>query len=871
MDLSPRERGLLDNLEMLIRKGDAVIEASNKLALITGEPELVQKVVDYRQAIAEQRRNIAASVALLDPEDAPEPWYTGPSAEDIFWPGLKTALEMDPGWREAVPSLDVSSTDVVGLLADPHSAAIRTRGLVLGHVQSGKTANFTATVAKAADAGYRLFIVLSGVHNALRRQTQLRLEQQLHAPHPTRWLQLTDEFRDFGNPVKALPLVAGTDLRLLAVVKKNVSRLTRLRDWLREANKHGGLDTCPVLIIDDESDQASPNSAKNAELDRTKINQRIVELLELPRVAYIGYTATPFANVLINPADVKDIYPRTFIYSLPKPKSYFGPEELFGAQVSEEEATDADAPHDLVRIVPEDEAALHVVRANQDFEPAVTPALSEAIRWFVLATAARRARAGKARHSSMLIHTTMRVDPQLSYLPPIRAFVRTLQDEWNAGETEQWRVQWTRETGKEPAARHGLREISFAELGTLVPEVLESLKVVADNSRSDDRLIYGDDPATVIAVGGNTLSRGLTLEGLVSSYFLRSSATYDSLLQMGRWFGYRPGYGDLPRIWTTQDLADDFEFLSEVETALRREIDRYRTTEGSTPANLPVRILLHPRMQVTAKVKMQFAVQGEASFSGQRPQTTYFAHRDKSVALKNQRAVRRLVVDARTNGATVDSASSKLIIRDVDSAHIIEFLKNYEFHGSSELTSALLTDYISNQTRHNALKTWNVAVISRSGKGGTLREFDLAEDLRVPLIVRSKLTRSTDPGTANIGTLMSRPDRVADLTDPAEVKTLNDTQLLDMRNGSGRALLLIYPIDKHSSPKTGVGYRTSLDAVDDLIGVALSFPQADPNSEPTSTIQVDPMLLAQAAEGDDGSEDYVDDEGDHDEVDLGDD
>src|SRR4029078_4930251 len=132
---------------------------------------------------------------------------------------LKATLEADPGWVRAVPALDISSTDVVGLLADPHSSSIRTRGLVLGHVQSGKTANFTATIAKAADAGYRLFIVLSGVHNALRRQTQIRLEQQLHAPFPTSWLPLTDENCDFGNPVKALPLVAGTDLRLLAVVK----------------------------------------------------------------------------------------------------------------------------------------------------------------------------------------------------------------------------------------------------------------------------------------------------------------------------------------------------------------------------------------------------------------------------------------------------------------------------------------------------------------------------------------------------------------------------------------------------------------------------------------------------------------------------
>ena len=189
--------------------------------------------------------------------------------------------------------------------------------------------------------------------------------------------------------------------------------------------------------------------------------------------------------------------------------------------------------------------------------------------------------------------------------------------------------------------------------------------MLADNGLSTDRLVYSDEPATVIAVGGNTLSRGLTLEGLISSYFLRSSNTYDTLLQMGRWFGYRPGYGDLPRIWTTQDLADDFEFLADVEDSLRAEITRYRTMDGATPANLPVRIRLHPKMQATAKVKMHFAVQGEASFSAQRPQTTYFAHRDANVIAANQSAARSLLTGAKASGVVPDPQDSRTVLRDV--------------------------------------------------------------------------------------------------------------------------------------------------------------------------------------------------------------
>jgi hypothetical protein len=865
MQLSDRERGVLEQIEMLIRQGRSVDEAAATLSLLTGEDELVSKMLAYRQAIIQERRKVAERTALFDAEGAPAPWYEGPSPNDVFWPGLKKMLESDPGWAAAVPSLDESSTDVVGLLADPHSPEIRTRGLVLGHVQSGKTANFTATIAKAADSGYRLFIVLSGVHNALRRQTQLRLEEHLYAPHPTKWLQLTDEHRDFGNPVKALPLVAGTDLRLLAVVKKNVSRLTRLRDWLREAHKHGGLDTCPVLIIDDESDQASPNSARNAELDRTRINERIVELLQLPRVAYVGYTATPFANVLINPSDVGDIYPRTFIYPLPKPPTYFGSRELFGQMVSEDEAAPEDAPHDMVRLVSDEEANRHSASRLMAEGPEVTPGLAEAIRWFLLATSARRVRSGQIKHSSMLIHTTMRVDPQLDYLGPIKEYIRTVSDSLTTGDDSALRAMWTSECDREPAERHGLKRVPFDDLLDELPAVVRGAQVVADNSRSTERLIFGDDPATVVAVGGNTLSRGLTLEGLVSSYFLRSSTMYDALLQMGRWFGYRPGYADLPRIWTTRELAEDFEFLADVEDALRREIDRYRMTDGATPANLPVRILRHPRMHATAKLKMQFAVTGDASFSGQRPQTTYFAHKDLATIEANLSAVRELLSTVSATGAEPDAEENRTVIRGMGVGAIRQFVDSYRFHPSSELTSGLLGAYIDRQIAAGALTEWNVVVIGRRPPAPTV---ELGLSHASSLITRSKLRRS-EPLTANIGTLMSRPDRVSDLVSASTVRGKSDIELQEMRNDSGRGLLLIYPIDKDSQPRTGVTYRVPLEADGHLMGVAFSFPQAEPGTEPVSTIQVDPALLAQGEVGD-GSEEYVDDEGSRDDVDLGD-
>jgi hypothetical protein len=869
--LTEREHAILSQLEVLMRQGHSESAASNtlKAMLRPDEAELIDKVVGFRHAIAQDRRTIASKGALFDPEDEGTAWYTGPNALDVFWPDLEALLLSDPGWVDAVPSLDEASTDVVGLLSDPHSPAIQTRGLVLGFVQSGKTANFTASIAKGADAGYRLFIVLSGVHNSLRRQTQLRIDEHLVERHPTRWVGLTDEHRDFGKPIKALPLLTSPDLRMIAVVKKNVSRLTNLRDWLREAQKHRGLDTTPILIIDDEADQASPNAAKNPELDRTTINRRLTELLELPRVAYVGYTATPFANVLVNPTEVNDIYPRSFIYSLPKPDTYFGSRELFGKAVSEEEATESDAPHDMIRIVPDEEAERHSLKSLQADGPEVTESLSEAIAWFVLATAARRTRSGVTKHSSMLIHTTMRVSPQLDYLDPIRSFVKELGADVAGGRTDFLRRLWDAETVREPAARHGLRHVTYDQLSVALATTIDELKVLADNGQSVDRLVYSDEPATVIAVGGNTLSRGLTLEGLVSSYFLRSSGTYDTLLQMGRWFGYRPGYGDLPRIWTTQQLADDFEFLADVEDALRAEIQRYRTMDRATPANLPARIRLHPRMQPTSRVKMHFAVQGDASFSAQRPQTTYFTHRDTAVVGQNQQATRSLIQSAKAAGVVEEAQDGRVILRDVPADLITTFIRGYLFHEDSEVNSQLLVKYIDKQHEAGALGTWNVAVI---GVQSPKRSLPLGLDSDSPLITRSRLRRSSRPGRAVIGTLMSKPDRVADLVPAASVRRgTSDAELQGLRDDDGRGLLVLYPIDKDSEPKPSATNREKLEADGDLIGVAVCFPTADEGTEPANTIQVNPDLLQELDAGEEAeSADYEDIEGSQDEVNLDD-
>jgi hypothetical protein len=227
--------------------------------------------------------------------------------------------------------------------------------------------------------------------------------------------------------------------------------------------------------------------------------------------------------------------------------------------------------------------------------------------------------------------------------------------------------------------------------------------------------------------------------------------------------------------------------------------------------------------------------------------------------------VRELLSTLSAIGAETGVDDNRTVFRGVGFGAIRQFVDSYRFHPSSELTSGLLGAYIDRQIAAGALTEWNVVVIGRRPPAPTV---ELGLSSASSLITRSKLRRS-EPLTANIGTLMSRPDRVSDLVPASAMRGKSDIELQEMRNDSGRGLLLIYPIDKDSQPRAGVTYRVPLEADGHLMGVAFSFPQAEPGTEPVSTIQVDPALLAQGEVGD-GSEEYVDDEGSRDDVDLGD-
>ncbi|MCX4981105.1 Z1 domain-containing protein [Streptomyces sp. NBC_00572] len=807
-------------------------EAVKRLEQFNIGTEIVQQIRDRHEQETIRVKELEEPHAVVLGNR--ETWYTGPHPKDKCWPSIEEIL-LQGGWPKdpAVKSLDDSSTRVVSLLNHPKEKSFSTRGLVVGYVQSGKTTNFTSVIAKAADRGYKLFIVLAGVHNGLRRQTQARLVQQLVEPNPAMWSQLTGLDRDFTpqeNPASFFGKSNKT--HVLCVVKKNAAVLRKLFQWLEKASDY--LVDCPTLIIDDEADQAT--------VATKSINPLILSIMgTVPKCAYVGYTASPFANLLIDPS-AADLYPKDFVVNLPKPEGHFGTEVLFGRYALDgEDPEQVDDGYDMIRSVPDDDVPYvrPTTKAEvEGFEPVVTDTMRSAIEYFWLVTAARRVRCSGNPHSTMLIHTSVNTTVHDSFRQPlVRLCERTMQSLTDEKALLRLRRLWDEETARVPAKEFGETKVPFHELLPELKDVLKNCRIIMDNSNSVERLDYENGPVTAIAVGGNTLSRGLTLEGLSVSYFVRAVSAYDTLLQMGRWFGFRNGYADLPRIWMTDELAEWFRHLATVETEMRRDIDRYMT-ETETPLTFAVRLRTHPALRVTAAAKMRNAVTAASSYGGKRVQTHYF-HTDAEWLGGNIEAARDLVAAATRNSVETEDRRNegRFVFRGVPHELVVDFLSTYAFHEKSPENDAdLLKGYIHKRVAAGSLRRWNIAIVGNP-KG---EDFQFAPGVSVGRNVRARLAvQNPTPGLADIKTLMSRRDAAVDLD--GDVTSLAEQAIMDRRQAElpDTGLLVLYPIDRVSAPSPSKSRRAALDAEEDVIGVGLVFPQPAHDSTVEKYISAD--------------------------------
>ncbi|WP_355660237.1 Z1 domain-containing protein [Halomonas salifodinae] len=830
-------------------------------ALISPLPDKVLNDIDAAYEVVKasfSEVEILRPYSLIKPR---EDWYHGPQPHHRHWPALDRYLREVKGWDQlAVDSIGKTSNEVVSLLGNPGKQTYRERGLVVGYVQSGKTANMTAVIAKAVDAGYNLIVLLGGMTNKLRAQTQLRLESDIVGRHRELWQLYTtsDDDGDFVIPKNSSFTMPVQGRAQLAVLKKVSSRLDQFLKTI-ELTPPTILQKLKVLLIDDECDQASVNAAKR-EYDMTTINELIRRIIrKLPSVSYVGYTATPFANVFINPyppgkEELDDLYPEDFITALPKPEAYFGAREVFGDDPVDP-GEEAESGHDMIRLI-ESKEELARLRAEksedvEDFHPAVTDSLEHAILWFIGSCAVRRRRGHDDRHMSMLVHTSPRVRQHDRMADAIEAWIERHGGGLRQGsgsafdalarvmEEEFDRVAPYRD-------KHEIRPAA-GELVEDINEVLDALEVVVENGESFRRLDYTGEAKTYIVVGGAVLARGLTLEGLSVSFFLRTSRQYDTLLQMGRWFGYRHGYEDMPRLWTTPDLADSFRQLARVEEEIREDIEKYKT-HNVTPKDFAVRVRSIPGMAITSATKMKHAYRIAISFAGRHVQTIRFDHRDDDIVRGNWKAASQLVDEI---GADRFTEGKGRLASSVDGDKVRRFLIRYDIASSHlNLKKDHLLEYIDKQA--DRLVAWNVGIVlSAKGERST---HDLGGLGRVTTVNRSRL-KDTEGGYADIKALMSRSDILIDAdARPDSVRELGWAELKEYRPDC--PLLLLYPICAESSPDPKnrgavTKTRAPLDAVDDLLGIAIVFPGEELSAGNYYAVELDSPTPEQLDDEDD--------------------
>jgi hypothetical protein len=842
---------------------------------------------EIRRKWEEENTQTIRVASVISGTGGPRPWANEWDASaGYYWRRQRQWLIDRRGWSQAaVGTIDDATDKILAHVEDPRPsgpAEFRVQGLVVGYIQSGKTANFCGLVAKAADLGYKLVIVLSGLHNSLRQQTQRRLNRALGIDPSgvglpeagLRWISLTrdDPNGDFRPGTVDANVLQGNE-HVLIVVKKNKTVLSRLATWM---GNHAPA-TLPVLIIDDEGDQASVNTGGNRppleeltdlqpgdidasrveeELDPSKINAQIRQLIaSFGRVSYVAYTATPFANILINHLGVdrqvfEDLYPRDFIISLPRPHNYTGAEVLFGRDAMTGESEDVEGL-DVIELVPDHEAN-QLAPSTRDlagFAARITPSLEQAFLDYILAVAGQGCRSGMQEPATMLIHTHHRKAVQNEMARAVRDHLATVRQLWRY-ERESLRPRlsdrWNQRFRPVTVSKQPTQDVTFEAIEPFIEEFLrDPIPVMVLNSDSDDRLDFDAEPSLkAVVIGGNTLSRGLTLEGLLVSYYVRRTEQYDTLMQMGRWFGFRDRYVDLTRIWTTEELSGWFHDLSLAEEELRREIARYER-ERLTPLDFGPKIRAHPTMTITASNKMGSAREITQNYSGHLLQTTFFRLEDRRWLERNLIAAQNLVAQlGEPNYIAVNDGIPSW--RQVPWRIIDAFLAEYQFDARGTNDAGAMREYLKRQVDQDELLDWYVSVRSIIKSD---RELGVEPLLQVRGQPVARISRTRLRGVPHsIGSLVEPTARGKPIGTGDEEIGLTEEDLRAAREEAGRTgdfpralrrrrdpregLLLIYPISPYSKPRANSTNRERLfdDPAKDgrtVVGAALVFPASE--------------------------------------------
>ncbi|MBI66126.1 MAG: hypothetical protein CFH22_00954 [Alphaproteobacteria bacterium MarineAlpha5_Bin12] len=842
-----------------------------------------------------------------------------------------------------ISKLDRLTTKIIEQIEDPErdDTSWDIRGSVIGQVQSGKTANYIGLINKALDAGYKRIIILCGLNNDLRSQTQQRIEEGVtgRAYSQSAGLQnfkvgvgninnfsdidgkvqlctTRDDNGDF-NTTRARSFQPSDDTPVILIIKKNVSVLENVLLWIlkyesqntwheekdpwewrqrlkkdiesieidNRKTKVPRVKNRPVLLIDDECDQASIDTNLDTDMlqgepdpehDPTLTNKLIRRILDAyDKSVYVGYTATPYANVFIDPRlkskqAGKDIFPEDFIINLPAPSSYIGPAQIFSDIEKKSNVINSISDYLDEGEDPNDRAASGWMPPRHDInhipqyknQNELPTSLKEAIISFLISCAVRKLR-GYDKGNSMLVHVSRFVSVSERAGNQIQEFINDLES-INVGNfsyesliKEIWDSKFTNHINDN--FNFDKNKIKFDDVYLIIQQSLQTNKTVVElvNGSALSKSEYDKSlkaNKNIIAVGGQRLSRGLTLKSLMISYFLRTARRplTDTMTQMGRWFGYRPNYSDLCKLYITDELEQNFRDFAIADYEFRNKIEEMNEQER-TPKNYQLMVQRDPNYALSSRNKLHYTSVVRLDFSDYHGQTIVL-HKDNSSEAKNNRdSVRDLVLSLNKPDQNRENKNNCYLWKKTESKKIIKFLQKYKTHeNNTKIHTESFIDYIQRMNNYGELKFWSVGIISKTSTEDKVRLIhnDLV-NFPVNCMERSpnkKNKKTDDKNTHTIGILDQEIDESFDLNNAEynaaiekweleDGRRLNKSKRFYYRWARGRAYLdnyyqdiendnyhrgqlLIYPIINPKEPK-----KDQLP----MIGITITFPGLSTN------------------------------------------
>lgn len=859
-----------------------------------------------------------------------KPWLYSKKADVNWelWNRYKSYMfEKDPSFP--INDLDDFTDKILDKCVDPkQKGSWDRRGMVVGHVQSGKTSNYVGLINKATDAGYKVIIVIAGTISSLRRQTQERIDEGYTGISSSDFIlknqgnnvgvgkykvnssiyPLTSSYYfkgdegDLGSKTSKIPIGINP---VVFVIKKNKGILEHLINWfskdenIKIINGQPKLIGIPALIIDDEADAASVNATKDIN-DIKTINKLIRTLLNVfDQNTFIGYTATPYANLFIPQEHNEDLttivknkeykiggdlFPKDFIINITAPKNYIGAAKIFGLE--NPITGESHEPLNLFRVIDDYDPPFFKTlnKNNKDDLPQYIPeSLETALKSFILTCAIRRLRGHEKKHNSMLVHVALYVKWIDRVASLVNDRVKDFKNYISANDS-QFLKELEELYLKDflPTTENVIENIDYKDgrielhnWGNVKSELKKAVSKIdvraVHGTRSTTNLEYHnideidysryEDGLSVIAIGGGRLARGITLEGLSISYYLRTTRMYDSLMQMGRWFGYRPGYVDLCRLYTTETIYEWFNHITMATEEMRYDFDEM-TTRNLKPKDFTLKVRNHHGLlAITSVTKLFWAQDITMSFSDSNKQT-YLLLKDQNSIINNFNNLRkmfeRLGFPKEENIITKRKKVKYLLYRNVEIDLLTDFIDNYKINIPS-INNQVISDYIKNQELNKNIKEWNVCIVSNSSEKALLYEdgVDKKPENRKEHDAQKFTLSANGKDIELICTVRNQtePSNLYKIT-KNQIDDINDRQVDLDRNGTGsikerranesKGLLLIYALDERGT--------TNVQNGKPIIGYSLHFPKIENEVQVSYSATIKEELDSEPMEDDDNPE-----------------